>query len=258
MLCSWLIFTIAAMGLNLTLGYAGQISLAQASFMAIGAYTTALLTLAGMHWLLAMPVAVVVCFRRRPGARLSGAARAGAFPGLRDAGLQHAGVPGAAQRGLADGRHLRPVGHAAAGFLASSTPPSSCRSTISPCVVFVIAALLMWGIVRSPWGRAFRALRENPVRAESLGVDTRRITLLAFAIGSAYGGLAGALMTPLVQFIEPGSFALIHSLRILLMVVVGGAGFFFGPMLGAARGDPAARGAALHRGLLPDASMPPW
>jgi len=60
------------------------------------------------------------------------------------------------------------------------------------------------------------------------------MTLLAFAIGSAYGGLAGALMTPLVQFIEPGSFALIHSLKLLLMVVVGGAGFFFGPMLGAA------------------------
>src|SRR5690606_660813 len=51
--------------------------------------------------------------------------------------------------------------------------------------------------------------------------------------GSAYGGLAGALVTPLVQFIEPGSFAVAHSLRILLMVVVGGAGFFFGPFVGA-------------------------
>ena len=59
MLNSWLIFSIAAMGLNLTLGYAGQISLAQASFMAIGAYTTALLTLAGWHWM------VVVTARHR-------------------------------------------------------------------------------------------------------------------------------------------------------------------------------------------------
>ncbi|MCB1427140.1 MAG: branched-chain amino acid ABC transporter permease, partial [Notoacmeibacter sp.] len=81
---------------------------------------------------------------------------------------------------------------------------------------------------------AFKALRENSVRAESLGVNTRRITLLAFAIGSAFGGGAGAIMSPLVQFIEPGSFGLIHSLKILLMVVVGGAGYFFGPMLGAA------------------------
>ena len=92
----------------------------------------------------------------------------------------------------------------------------------------------MYGIVRSPWGRAFKALRENPVRAESLGLDTRMITLLAFAIGSTYAGLAGALISPLVQFIEPGSFAVHHSLRILLMVVVGGAGFYYGPMLGAA------------------------
>ena len=61
-LSTWLIFTIAAMGLNLTLGYAGQISLAQASFMAIGAYVTALLTLAGWHWILAMPLGLVACF----------------------------------------------------------------------------------------------------------------------------------------------------------------------------------------------------
>jgi branched-chain amino acid transport system permease protein len=99
--------------------------------------------------------------------------------------------------------------------------------------ITALAALVMWGIVRSPWGRAFKALRENPIRAESLGVDTRRITLLAFAIGSVYGGLAGALVTPLVQFIEPGSFGVAHSLRILLMVVVGGAGYFFGPFVGA-------------------------
>ena len=54
-LCSWLIFAIAAMGLNLTLGYAGQISLAQASFMGIGAYTTALMTMAGIHWIFSWP-----------------------------------------------------------------------------------------------------------------------------------------------------------------------------------------------------------
>ena len=61
LLCSWLIFSIAAMGLNLTLGYAGQISLAQASFMAIGAYTTAILTLAGWPWIAGMLLGVVEC-----------------------------------------------------------------------------------------------------------------------------------------------------------------------------------------------------
>jgi branched-chain amino acid transport system permease protein len=92
----------------------------------------------------------------------------------------------------------------------------------------------MWWLVNSPWGRAFTALRENAVRAESLGVDVRRYTLLAFAIGSAYGGLAGALFAPLVEFIDPNPFTLEKSLLFLLMIVVGGIGHFIGPFIGAA------------------------
>jgi branched-chain amino acid transport system permease protein len=91
----------------------------------------------------------------------------------------------------------------------------------------------MWWIVRSPWGRAFIALRENPIRAESLGVDVRAYKLLAFAIGSAYGGFAGSLYAPLVEFIDPAPFALGPSLLFLLMVVVGGLGSLLGPFVGA-------------------------
>src|SRR5690606_639953 len=61
-LSTWLIYTIAAMGLNLTLGYAGQISLAQAAFIGIGAYVSALMTLNGWHWLVTVPCAVALCF----------------------------------------------------------------------------------------------------------------------------------------------------------------------------------------------------
>ncbi len=232
-LTSWLIFSIASMGLNLTLGYAGQISLAQASFMAIGAYTTALLTLAGWHWMLAMPMGLFLCFV--VGLLLG-------YPALRVQGHFLAFVTLAFntlvflvlrnEDWLTGGNY---------GLIGMPRPDFGLFTTMRQINFYyftlgvtVVAALVMWGIVRSPWGRAFKALRENPVRAESLGVDTRRITLLAFAIGSAYGGLAGALVTPLVQFIEPGSFGLVHSLRILLMVVVGGAGFFFGPFVGAA------------------------
>ncbi|HWK68529.1 MAG TPA: branched-chain amino acid ABC transporter permease [Rhizobiaceae bacterium] len=231
-LTSWLIFSIAAMGLNLTLGYAGQISLAQASFMAIGAYVTALLTLAGWHWVLAMPLGLILCFI--VGLLLG-------YPALRVKGHFLAFVTLAFntlvflvlrnEDWLTGGTY---------GLVGMPRPDFGLFSTMKQLhfyyftlAITALAALVMWGIVRSPWGRAFKALRENPIRAESLGVDTRRITLLAFAIGSAYGGLAGALVTPLVQFIEPGSFGLAHSLRILLMVVVGGAGYFFGPFLGA-------------------------
>jgi branched-chain amino acid transport system permease protein len=96
-----------------------------------------------------------------------------------------------------------------------------------------VLSAAMWGMLRSPWGRAFIALRENPIRALSLGVDTRRYTLMAFAIGSSLGGLSGALYAPLVQFIEPGSFALGLSFNLLLMVIVGGSGYFSGPFVGA-------------------------
>src|SRR5205807_105486 len=96
-----------------------------------------------------------------------------------------------------------------------------------------IVSLAVWWLIRSPWGRAFMALRENPLRAQSLGIDTRRYTLMAFAIGSALGGIAGALYAPLTQYIDPVPFNLSLSLDLLMMVIVGGAGFFLGPFLGA-------------------------
>jgi branched-chain amino acid transport system permease protein len=96
-----------------------------------------------------------------------------------------------------------------------------------------VVSVMMWWLIRSPWGRAFQALRENPIRALSLGIDTRRYTLMAFAIGSALGGVAGTLYAPLTQYVDPVPFNLSLSLDLLMMVIVGGAGFFFGPFLGA-------------------------
>lgn len=232
-LCSWLLFSIAAMGLNLTLGYAGQVSLAQAGFMGIGAYITALMTLNGIHWSIAALVSIASSFA--VGLILG-------YPALR---VQHhflAFVTLAFNTLLflvlrneeeITGGSFGLVGMPRPAFFGVATDGNLPFYYFS-LVCFLLSAGVLWWILRSPWGRAFKALRENPIRAESLGLKIRRQTLLAFAIGSAFGGLAGAIQAPLVQFIEPGSFALIHSLKILLMVVVGGSGFFFGPMLGAA------------------------
>ena len=232
-MCSWLMFSIAAMGLNLTLGYAGQVSLAQASFIGIGAYITSLITLAGYHWIFGALAAI--------GATFSIGLILG-YPALR---VQHHFL---AFVTLAFNtivflilRNEEWLTGGSFGLVGMPRPSFFGYSTMKQIdfyyftlVVFILCAASFYWLVNSPWGRAFKALRENPIRAESLGVDTRRITLLAFAIGSAFAGIAGAIMAPLVQFIEPGSFALIHSLKILLMVVVGGAGYFYGPMLGAA------------------------
>lgn len=232
-LTSWLLFSIAAMGLNLTLGYAGQVSLAQAGFMGIGAYVTALMTLSGIHWSIAVIAAMAASFVVGLGI---------GWPALR---VQHhflAFVTLAFNTLLflvlrneeeITGGSFGLVGIPRPSFFGIGTD-KNLEFYYFTLICFLFAAGIMWWILRSPWGRAFKALRENPIRAESLGLKIRRQTLLAFAIGSAFGGLAGALQAPLVQFIEPSSFALIHSLKLLLMVVVGGAGFFFGPMLGAA------------------------
>jgi branched-chain amino acid transport system permease protein len=79
-------------------------------------------------------------------------------------------------------------------------------------------------------------LRDNPIRAESLGIDTRSYTLLSFAIGAAYAGVAGGLYASQVQFIDPALFTVGQSIMMYLMVVVGGPGYFLGPLLGSAVG----------------------
>jgi len=102
--------------------------------------------------------------------------------------------------------------------------------------VTLLMGAVLWKLLQSPWGKAFTALRDNPIRAESLGVNIQAYTLLSFAVGAVYAGVAGALFAPLVEFIEPGPFAVSTSIMMYLMVVVGGAGYFFGPLLGAAVG----------------------
>ena len=105
--------------------------------------------------------------------------------------------------------------------------------------VLAVALLLgavMWKLLQSPWGKAFTALRDNPIRAESLGIHIQAYTLLSFAIGAVYAGVAGALFASLVEFIEPAPFTIGASIMMYLMVVVGGAGYFLGPLVGAAVG----------------------
>jgi branched-chain amino acid transport system permease protein len=228
----WAVLTIAAIGLNLTLGYAGQVSLAQGAFVGIGAYAVALLTRAGCPYGPAFAAAGALCFAigwllGYPALRVQHhylafvtlAFTTLVFLVLRNEEWLTGGI-----YGIDD--IARPE------FLRWST--AAPRDFYFFCLgTLTVLALAAWWMLRSPWGRAFVALRENPVRAQSLGVDTRRYTLMAFAIGSGLGGLAGALYAPLVQFIEPGSFALSLSFNLLLMVIVGGSGHFFGPFAGA-------------------------
>lgn len=233
LLSLWAVFAAAALGLNLTLGYAGQVSLAQAAFLGIGAYTSALLTTHGVSFWLALPAAGAVCF-------VVGVALG--FPALR---VQHHYLAFVTlgfntlvflvlrnEEWLTGGTYgVENIPRPTLFGFALGDPVTFYYL----CLAFLaVLSATLWWLVRSPWGRAFRALRENPVRAASLGVDIRGYTLLAFALGAAMGGLAGAFYAPLVEFIDPTPFTLSTSLSLLLMVIVGGSGHFAGPFLGAA------------------------
>ena len=231
-LSTWAVMTVAAIGLNLTLGYAGQVSLAQAAFVGIGAYITAYLTTRGWSFWPTWALAGVACF-------VVGWALG--YPALR---LQHHYL---AFVTLAFNTLIylifRNEEWLTGGIYGISNVPrpdilgwsmNGGREFYYVCLAHLaLVSLATWWLIRSPWGRAFVALRENPMRALSLGVDTRRYTLVAFALGAGLGGLSGAVYAPLVQFIDPTPFALGLSLNLLLMVVVGGSGYFFGPFLGA-------------------------
>src|SRR5919201_1061345 len=96
----------------------------------------------------------------------------------------------------------------------------------------LIVASAYW-ILHSRWGRAFRAIRENELRAQVVGVSLRTYKLMAFAIGAAYAGVGGALFAPLLGYIDPGAYTLDRSIQFLMMVVMGGLGRFEGPFIGA-------------------------
>jgi branched-chain amino acid transport system permease protein len=227
------VYLMATMGLNLTVGYAGQMSLGQAAFFGIGAYHAAILLKFGWPFLVVLPGAAITCF-------VVGLALG--FPALR---VQHHYLAFATLGfnvlvflvmrneekitggtfGISDIPRPTLFGFDLSGHLAYF------YFTLASLVVL---GLLLWWLLRSPWGRAFAALRDNPIRAESLGVNITAYTLFAFAIGAACAGMGGVYFASLVEFIEPGPFHFSTSLTMLLAVIVGGSGKFFGPVVGTA------------------------
>jgi branched-chain amino acid transport system permease protein len=226
------VYLMAAFGLNLIVGYAGQMSIGQAAFYGIGAYIAGILmTKMGISFWIVLPVAAIACF-------VIGLALG--FPALR---VQHHYLAFATLGfNVLVFLVMRNEEQLTGGtFGISNIPrPSLFAWSLDGALPFfyfafasvIILALVLWWLLRSPWGRAFAALRDNPIRAESTGVNITAYTLLAFAIGAACAGIGGVYLAALVNFIEPGQFHLSVSLMMLLAVIVGGSGRFFGPVLG--------------------------
>jgi len=226
-----LVYLMSAMGLNLVVGYAGQMSIGQAAFFGIGAYHVAILMKLGLPFFAVLPLAAGSCFII--GLMLG-------FPALR---VQHHYLAFATLGfNVLIYLILRNEQSWTGGtFGLSGIPrPSLFGYELNNNLAFfyfafvstILLALLLAWLLRSPWGRAFAALRDNPIRAESLGVNITAYTLLAFAIGAACAGVGGAYYAVLVQYIEPSTFNVPASLMMLLAVIVGGSGRFFGPLIG--------------------------
>ena len=233
LLTLWLVYAIAALGLNLTVGYAGLKSLCHAGFMGVGAYTVAIMMKAGFSFWLASPVAIVICFALGlvigfPALRVQlhylGFATLG-FNLLLVLFFRNEEWLTGGTFGIQNIKRPELFGFSFEGNLAFY---------FLVLAVTIVSGVMLALLLRSPWGRAFAALRDNPIRAESTGINITAYTLMSFAIGAAYAGIAGALFATLVNFIEPAPFGIANSLLFLMMVVVGGSGRFYGPVLGAA------------------------
>lgn len=232
------VFVVAVLGLDLIVGYVGQLSLAHAAFFAIGAYTSALLfvRLKWSMWL-GLPAAAVVTglvalalgsvILRTRGHRFiiitvvfaelmklvatNWVDVTRGFMGLPGLQIPKLSVPGIGAIDIA----------------------SKERFYYVVLVAAILAFLVCRAIVRSSIGRKFVLVRENEPLAESLGISAFRYSMIAFAAGAALAGAAGSLYAHYVGFVSPDLFNFSYVTIMLIMVILGGKGTLLGPALGA-------------------------
>jgi len=225
--------TLLALGLNMLMGYAGQISLGHAAFYGIGAYTTAILTV-HLNWSpwLALPAAVlltalVAFLVALPMLKLSGY-----YLGMGTLGFgmiiyilirQWTTVTGGAS------------GLVGIPFLAMGPYSLASGKTYFYLVwgVVLVSFLICERLVDSRVGRALRAIHDGEQVAAAMGIDTSRLKTGVFVLSAIFAALAGFLYAHLVSFISPNSFDFLVSIRLVTMVVVGGMASIWGSLLGA-------------------------
>jgi len=226
------IFSLVSLGLSMLMGFAGQISMAQAAFFGIGAYTSGILTSRfGWNPVAAMPIGMlasgaVAWLIGIPALRLKGHYLAMATLGFGVIvhivlGEEVAWTGGPS--GMSDIPRLRFGGVRITGEIA--------WYYIVWVTVF-IGLVFCFHILRSRVGRALRAIHEEETAAESMGVPTARYKLQVFVLSAVFAALAGSFYTHYVTCLNPGSFNLMWSIRFVLMVMVGGMQSLWGAIVG--------------------------
>ena len=227
------VYVIAIAGLTVLTGLSGQISLGNGAFMAIGAYTTALmLTHLGWPFVAVLVVAGIV------------SAATGAIVGVAAARLRGpylAGVTlmlGVALPFLAyvypstlGGDQGLNVVYTQPAFLGANFPLTRWQAWISSAVALVVLVLLA-NLGRSRVGRNWRAVRDDEVAAALAGINVARARVLAFVVSAACAGLAGALLAVITALVAPGAFTITLSIALLTGAVIGGLGTLMGAIWG--------------------------
>lgn len=227
-----LIYAVVGLGLMLLVGYTGQISLGHAAFLAVGAYTEALLQAAGVPFVLSLVSAAV----------LAGAAGVVVgLPALRLKGIYLAiatlafnviveeiitrweGLTGGNQ-----GRHVKAID--LFGFRLGD----DAHFYFVCLAVAALVSIALVNLLRSPTGRAFVAIRDSEISASCMGINLAKYKTMSFALSAAITGLGGALYAHKVTFITPEQFTLLQSIELVMIVIIGGVGSLHGAFLGAA------------------------
>jgi branched-chain amino acid transport system permease protein len=221
-----IINAIIAVGLNITNGYLGILNLSVAGQVGAGVYTCAVLALNGVPVPLAILAAVVI------GATVSVvifylfARLVGFFFGL-------ATIAAAEVIRLLI-RNVDTITNGVRGLQGYPKLTETADSTYWVLLLALAAVLLLVAIiVRSPTGVRWRAIRDNPGKAASLGIPVRRLQFAGFALSGAIMSLGGAFLALLLQFVEPGIAGLNTLVQAILMVALGGPGSIVGPVIGA-------------------------
>jgi branched-chain amino acid transport system permease protein len=225
--------TLLALGLNMLMGYAGQISLGHAAFYGIGAYGTAILTVHhNLNPWIAMPIAIAAAMLVAYVVGIPTLKLSGYYLGMGTLGF------GMIVNILF--REWSSVTGGASGFIGIPPLELGPFSFTSNTNYF----FLVWGfvlinfiichrVIDSRIGRALRSIHDGERAAAAVGVDTKKLKLQVFVLSAAISALAGFLYAHMVYFISPGTFSFIASIRMVTMVVIGGMASIWGSLLGA-------------------------
>jgi len=221
-------YAIAALGLNVLLGYSGLISLGTAGFMGFGAYLTSHLTITmGLPFLIALPIAVAIPTILGLLVGLTSLRLAGMYLAIATLAIAHVMRQVFIQ--VWAWSSLRPPLPNFFGFLELD------RNGVYLFIVFLLVLLMILtdNFIHSPIGRALLTMRASEPAAQAMGINLFKYKLMAFGIATAYAALSGVLYAHFIRAVDPSPWNLVLALQILAVIVIGGLKTITGPIIGA-------------------------